>query len=83
MYAACTKKNDFVTAAKFGTTNNFFVPATKNFAGATKRFVVVTKYFVVPILTNDFVGVTKPFTPCDLLLLNYLKVSRVSETTDF
>jgi len=63
-------KNGFVTATKLGTTNNFFVAATKNFATATKRFVyrtkhfvVVTKYFVIPILTNDFVGITKPFFP--------------------
>jgi len=45
--------------------------------------LLLQNILVVPILTNDFVGVTKPFTPCDLLLLNYLKVSRVSETTDF
>jgi len=45
-------KNGFVTATKLGTSNNFFVAATKNFAAATKRsvdrtkhFVVVTKYF--------------------------------------
>jgi len=49
--------------------NNFFFAATKNFAAATKLFVdrtkhffVVTKYFI-PILTNDFVGITKPFIP--------------------
>jgi len=66
-----TEKYGFVTATKLGTTNKFFVAATKNFAAATKRFVdgtkhyvVVTKYFVVPILTNDFVGITKPFIPC-------------------
>ena len=40
-------KNNFVTATKLGTTNNFFVPATKNFAAATKRFVDSTKHFVV------------------------------------
>jgi len=40
-----TEKNGFVTATKLGTTNKFFVAATKNFAAATKRFVVVTKYF--------------------------------------
>ena len=67
-----TEKNGFVTATKLGTTNIFFVAATKNFAAATKRFVdrtkqfvVVTKYvFVIPILTNDFVSITKPFFPC-------------------
>jgi len=48
-------KNCFVTATKLGTTNNFFVAATKNFSAATKRFVdgtkhvvVVTKYFCCP-----------------------------------
>jgi len=50
----CTEKNGFVTATKLGTTNNFFVAATKNFAAATERFVdrtnhfVVTKYFCYP-----------------------------------
>jgi len=51
----CTEKNGFVTATKLGTTNNFFVAATKNFAAATnhivdrtKHFVVVTKYLCYP-----------------------------------
>jgi len=64
------EKNGFVTATKLGTTNEFFVALTKNFAAATKRlvdrtkhFVVVTKKFVIPILTNDFVGISKPFFP--------------------
>jgi len=50
--ALTEKKNGFVTATKLGTTNKFFVAATKNFAASTKRFVyrtiifvVVTKYF--------------------------------------
>jgi len=42
-----TGKNGFVTPTKLGTTINFFVPATKNFAAATKRFVDRTKHFVV------------------------------------
>jgi len=42
-----TEKKCFVTATKLGTTNNFFVAATKNLAAATKRFVV-TKYFSYP-----------------------------------
>jgi len=42
-----TEKNGFVTATKLGTTNNFVVAATKNFAAATKRFVGRTKHFVV------------------------------------
>ena len=40
-------KKCFVTATKLGTTNIFFVAATKNFAAATKRFVDRTKHFVV------------------------------------
>ena len=42
-----TQKNGFVTSTKLGTTNKFFVAATKNFAAATKRFVDRTKHFVV------------------------------------
>ena len=47
------KKNGFVTATKLGTTNKFFVAATKNFAtkrfvDRTKQFVVVTKYLCYP-----------------------------------
>jgi len=64
------KKCGFVTATKLGTTDKIFVAATKNFAAATKRFVGRTKHFVVvknvfviPILTNDFVSITKPFFP--------------------
>jgi len=38
-----TEKNGFVTATKLGTTNKFFVAATKNFAAANKRFVDRTK----------------------------------------
>jgi len=41
------EKNGFVTAAKLGTTDKFFVAATKNFAATTKRFVDRTKHFVV------------------------------------
>jgi len=46
-FSEVTDKNGFVTATKLGTTNKFFVAATKNFAAATKRFVDRTKYFVV------------------------------------
>jgi len=42
MFFFTRKKNGFVTATKLGTTNKFFVAATKNFAAATKRFVVST-----------------------------------------
>jgi len=47
-----TEINGFVKATKLGTTNKFFVAATKNFAAATKRFVDRTKHFVV--VTNYF-----------------------------
>ena len=35
-----TEKNDFVTATKLGTTNKFFVAATKNFAAATNVLLI-------------------------------------------
>ena len=68
----CMGKNGFVTVTKLGTTDKIFVAATKNLATATKKrfvdrskhFVVVTKCFFIPILTNDFVSITKPFFPC-------------------
>jgi len=46
-FGRLTEKNGFVTATKLGTTNKFFVAATKNFAAATKHFVDRTKHFVV------------------------------------
>jgi len=49
-------KKLFVTSTKLGKTNKSFVDRTKHF--------VVTNYFVIPILTNDFVGITKSFFPC-------------------
>jgi len=65
-----TRKKSAVASTRLGTTNIFVVAATKNFAAATERFVgrtkhfvVVTKYFAIPISTNDFVGITKPFFP--------------------
>jgi len=45
--AAARKKKWLCNATKLGTTNKFFVAATKNFAAATKRFVYRTKDFVV------------------------------------
>ena len=54
-----TEKNGFVKATNLGTTNQFFVALTKNFAAAAKRFVdrtkhfvVVTKYFCCPYLNK-------------------------------
>jgi len=69
-------KNGFVTATKLGTTNKFFVAATKNFAAATKRFVdrtkhcVVTKCFCYPYFNKDFVNTTKLFSR-DLISSKY------------
>jgi len=57
--SSITEKNGFVTATKLGTTNKFFVVATKNFAAATKRFVDRTKRFVDR--TKHFLVVTKYF----------------------
>jgi len=63
-----TEKNGFVTATKLGTTNEFFVASTKNFAAATKRLLIELSIlllqqniFVTFILTDDFAGITKPF----------------------
>jgi len=48
-----TEKNGFVTATKLGTTNNFFVAATKRyFVDKTQHFVVVTTYFCYPYLNT-------------------------------
>jgi len=62
------EKSGFVTATKLGTTNNFFVAATKYFAAATKRFVdrtkhfvVVTKYFCYPYFKKCFCWYDKTF----------------------
>jgi len=61
-------KNGFVKATKIGTTNKFFVAATKSFAAATKRFVdrtkhfvVVTKYFCYPYFNKWFCWYNKTF----------------------
>jgi len=42
-----TGKMVLLRQKKLGTTDKFFVAATKNFAAATKRFVDRTKHFVV------------------------------------
>jgi len=46
-YLSIQGKNGSVPATKLGTTNEFLVASTKNFAAATKRFVDRTKHFVV------------------------------------
>ena len=65
---AVRKKMVFFSATKLGTTNNFFVAATKNFAAATKRFVdrtkhfaVVTKHFCYPYFNKWFCWYNKTF----------------------
>jgi len=67
-----TRKKWFCYGIKITDNKKIFVAATKNFAAATKRFVNRTKHFVVkkiviPILTNDFVGIKKPFFPCTVI----------------
>jgi len=61
-------KNGFATATKLGTTNSFFLAATKTFAAATKRFVdrakhfvVATKYFRYPYFDKLFSRYNKTF----------------------
>ena len=61
-------------ATKLGTTNNFFVAATKIFAAATKRFVdrtkhfvVVTKYFCYPYLNKWLCWCNTTFFPREIL----------------
>jgi len=86
------KKNGFVSAAKLGKANIVLVAATQNFAAATKRFVdrtkhfvVVTKYFFIPILTNDFVDITKPFPPCSRahMLCFKMKLTLINSNPEF
>ena len=55
-------------ATKLGTTNEFFVASTKNFAAATKRavdrtkhFVAVTKYFCYPYFNKWLCWCNKTF----------------------
>jgi len=64
----CTEKNGFDTATKLGTTNEFFVAPTKNFATTTKRFldrtihfVVVIKYFCYPYFNKWLCWYNKTF----------------------
>jgi len=64
------KKIDLVMATKLGTTNTFFVAATKKFAAATKRFVDRTKHFVVvtifllSLFEQMILLISKSFIPC-------------------
>jgi len=71
------KKNGFVTATIAGTTNEFYVVSTKNFAAATKRFVDRTKHFVV--VTKHF---CYPYFN-KLLCWYYKTFSSVSNNIDF
>jgi len=65
-------KNGFVTATKLGTTKmNFLLLQPKIFLQQPnvlltelKILLLKQNIFVIAILTNDFVGITKPFLPC-------------------
>jgi len=65
------EKNGFATATKLGTTIFFLFLQPKillqqpNFL-LTELNILLQSIFVIPILTNDFVGITKPFIPCFL-----------------
>jgi len=66
-------KKCFVTAKKLGTTNIFFLlqqkisPQQPNVLLIELNILLLQQnIFVIPILTNDFVGITKPFIPCSL-----------------
>ena len=84
-----TEKKYFVTATKVGTTNNFFVAATKTFAAATKRFVgrtkhfdVVTKYFCHLNFNKWFCWYKKPFFRVFLKIPLRLTISMESSRQD-
>jgi len=71
------EKNGFVTATKLGTTNKIFVSATKILPQQLNVLLIEANIlllkqsiFVIRILTNDFVGVTKPLFPCNFFEVN-------------
>jgi len=49
----------------------------QRFVDRTKHFVVVKNIFVISILTNAFVGITKPFIPCTLSSFGFLNIFNV------
>jgi len=66
-----TGKNVFFTATKLGTTNKFLLLQPKILLQQPKVLLLELNIlllrqniFVVPIFTNDFIGITKPFIPC-------------------
>jgi len=69
-------KNGFLTATKLGTTKEIFVAATK-ILPQQPNVLLIEPYilllsqniFDIPILTNDFVGITKPFFSCKFSVL--------------
>ena len=65
-------KNGFVTATKLGTTDNIFVMLQPkillqqpNVLMELNILFLQQNVFAIPILTNDFVSITKPFFPCN------------------
>ena len=63
-------KNGFVTATKLGTTDNVFVMLQPkillqqpNVLLTELNILFYQNVFAIPILTNDFVSITKPFFP--------------------
>jgi len=65
-----TGKNGFVTATKLGTTNEFLLLQPKILLQQPivllielNILLLQQNIFVMPILTNHFVGITKPFFP--------------------
>ena len=78
-------KKGFVSATKLGTTNNFLLLQPK--ISLQQPNVLLTELnilllsqnvFVIPILTNDFVSITKPFLPCINTLWDNILVVRVT-----
>jgi len=63
-----TEKNGFVTATKLGTTSNFLLLQPKILLRQPNVLLIELyilllrqNIFAIPILTNDFVGITKSF----------------------
>jgi len=71
LISAPNGKNGFVTTTKLGTTNKFLLLQPKILLQQPYLLLIELNIlllkqniFAIPILTNDFVGITKPFIPC-------------------
>jgi len=63
-------KNGFVTATKLWTTNiflqqNFWLQQPNVLLIELNILLLKQNIFAIPIVTNYFVDITKPFIPCD------------------